>query len=120
MGAKGRRMISGLCCVYHVLSFNVSDCGRLGEMFLPGCFTESLLRRRNVRCNLNHNRKQPLGSLRRGTLRLYPQLRGIAFELDRDELPEGCQGASITFHAEAWRTVKNVTYLVKGDLRGIS
>lgn len=75
------------------------------ERFLPGAFTEFLATGEDVRCFFNHDTDKLLGRTASGTLRLWEDEVGLAYELDLPPTPLGEEVAAL---------------VARGDLRGVS
>lgn len=77
--AQGERaVISGHAAVFNQIS---DDLGGFREMIQPGAF-EKTLKEDDPRALWNHNRDHLLGRASTGTLRLWEDEAGLAFEID--------------------------------------
>ena len=61
------------------------DLGGFREVILPGAFTRTLARGRDVKATYNHDPRLVLGSTKAGTLRLEEDDRGLRVEIDPPE-----------------------------------
>jgi Escherichia/Staphylococcus phage prohead protease len=81
------------------------DLGGFVEEFTPGAFRRSLAGSEDIRALWSHDMAAPLGRRANGTLRLWEDTRGLAFEVD---VPETALGND---------TFRLVT---RGDVSGVS
>lgn len=81
------------------------DLGGFVEVIAPGAFARSLATGRDILATFNHDATRLLGRTRSGTLRVYEDERGLAYNLD---LPDTSVGRDV---AELLR---------RGDLTGSS
>lgn len=81
------------------------DLGGFVEMLRPGCFAKTIASD-DIRAFYNHCYDHLLGRTKSGTLRLWEDEIGLAFEIDLD--------LSIALHAFIYKAVK------RGDLDGVS
>ena len=102
-GALPGGVLSGYAAVFD--SFSV-DLGGYVETIAPGAFSRSLATGKDIKMLLDHDSGLILGSTAAGTLRLWEDKTGLAFEVDA--------GTDRTYAADAVRTVD------RGDLRGMS
>ena len=96
-------VLSGYAAVFDSLSV---DLGGYVERIAPGAFTRSLATGKDVKMLLDHDSGVILGSTAAGTLKLWEDRIGLAFEVDA--------GTDRTYAADAVRTVD------RGDLRSMS
>ena len=96
-------VLSGYAAVFDSLSV---DLGGYVERIAPGAFTRSLTTGKDIKMLLDHDSGVILGSTAAGTLKLWEDRIGLAFEVDA--------GTDRTYAADAVRTVD------RGDLRSMS
>lgn len=87
MKSDGRRVFG------HAAPFNSpADIGGFFEVIKPGAFSQSLKAGKNIRALAFHDDKALLGTTKAGTLKLWEDDLGLAFELD---LPNTSHGNDI-------------------------
>ena len=96
-------VLSGYAAVFDSLSV---DLGGYVERIAPGAFTRSLATGKDIKMLIDHDSGIVLGSTAAGTLRLWEDRIGLAFEVDA--------GTDRTYAADAVRTVD------RGDVRSMS
>jgi uncharacterized protein len=78
--------ITAHAAVFNTLS---EDLGGWREILAPGCFASALARGDDVRALENHEHYPPLGSTRAGTLKLWEDETGLAFDLTPPKFAAG-------------------------------
>lgn len=105
-GAAGGLRASGRTLTGYAAVFGQETrIGGFTERIKPGAFTKSLASGRDILALLDHNTAQLLGRTKSGTLKLYEDDKGLAFEL---RLPDTQAGRDLVALAE------------RGDVGGMS
>lgn len=98
--AQGRKL-TGYAAVFNA----PAQIAGFTEVIRPGAFKESLTQGRDILALIDHKPTQILGRTKSGTLRLWEDEKGLAFEID---LPDTSQARDLLALAE------------RGDLGGMS
>jgi hypothetical protein len=110
--------------VGHAANFNSlsADLGGFREMIAPGAFTETL-KTADVRALFNHDANIVLGRNKAGTLRMFEDGDGLAFEIDppdtqliRDMVISPISRGDVSQCSFGFRTIKDLWEKVNGEV----